>query len=257
MDPVALSAWVRTTAAAPAPADPVAERRHRTDLGVAARLSGDLELAEKELSQALQLALSESPSAAVRTRARLALVRQWRGCYAEAAGIWTRASRRPSRLPTGRSRTSTPARAPTTSATTTARRRISSRHWACACSTARTRPWSRRPGKALDAADACRTAIAVAAELDRLVPGGHHRIRDTLRGLHLLPERPPNFGALVELRGILLMGRGPHSVVAAPVPLPPGDRRRDRRARRGRLAGQDRRRCDRRHRGARRCWTCC
>ena len=68
--------------------------------------------------------------------------------------------------------------------------------------------------KALDSADACRTAVAVAAELDRLVPGAHHRIRDTLRGLNLLPERPPHFGALVELRSMLLMGPVSDTVIA-------------------------------------------
>jgi hypothetical protein len=66
---------------------------------------------------------------------------------------------------------------------------------------------------ALDAADACRTAIMVAAELDRLVPAAHHRIRDTLRALHLLPERPPHFGVLIELRDLLLVGTAPDTVI--------------------------------------------
>lgn len=67
---------------------------------------------------------------------------------------------------------------------------------------------------ALDSADACRTAVATAAELDRLVPRAHHRIRDTLRDLHLLPERPPHFGVVIELRSLLLTGPVQNTVTA-------------------------------------------
>jgi hypothetical protein len=66
---------------------------------------------------------------------------------------------------------------------------------------------------ALDAADACRTAVVVAAELDRLVPGGHRLIRDELR--RTPPHRkPPNFGVLVEMRCLLLAGPVSLHVVA-------------------------------------------
>ena len=211
--PAALVAWVAEASHAPAPADPVVERRFRTELGVAARLAGELALAERQLRRALELAAAESPAVALRARLRLAHVHHWQGRYLEAGAEFIRC---------------------VTAAATPADRAFAHQHAGkCAYDAGdfdraaahfqaalRLRVASgAEPGLAdtsrvaLDAADACRTAVLVAAELDRLVPGGHVRIRDELRR-NPLPRRPPHFGVLVELRGLLPAGPVSLHVVA-------------------------------------------
>lgn len=211
--PSALVAWVAEASRAPAPADPVVERRFRTELGVAARLAGELALAERQLGRAVELAAAESPAVALRARLRLAHVHHWQGRYVEASAEFIRC---------------------VTAAATPADRAFAHQHAGkCAYDAGdfdraaahfqaalRLRVASgAEPALAdtsrvaLDAADACRTAVLVAAELHRLVPGGHVRIRDELRR-NPLPRRPPHFGVLVELRGLLLAGPVSSHVVA-------------------------------------------
>ncbi|HVV25408.1 MAG TPA: hypothetical protein VHF06_38620 [Pseudonocardiaceae bacterium] len=213
-DPAALAAWIERTSAADVPADPAAERRYHTDLGVAARLAGDLGTAERELRRAVELAKAESPNTALRARIRLAHVWQLQGCHAEAAAEFDAclaeavapADRGVAHQHAGRCAYEV-GDMDTAAAHFQASLGLRVFYGADAELIESSR-------LALDAADACRTAISAAAELDRLVPGAHHRIRDTLRALNLLPERPPHFGVLVELRGPLLMGPVPDAVVA-------------------------------------------
>src|SRR5262249_4852142 len=181
---------------------------------VAARLSGDLATAERELGRAVELAKAESPDTALRARIRLAHVWQYQGCYAEAAAEFD-ACLAEAVTPADRGFAHQHAGKCAYDAGDVDR---AAAHFQAALglrvfydADAELIESSRT---ALDAADACRTSIAVAGELDRLVPGAHHRIRDTLRALNLLPERPPHFGALVELRGLLLMGPVSDTVVA-------------------------------------------
>jgi hypothetical protein len=179
-----------------APTDPVAERRHRTDIGIAARLAGELALADRELTRAAGLAAKESPAVALRARLRLAHVHHWLGRYTEAGAEFDRC---------------------VADSATAADRALAHQHAGrCAYDAGE---FDRAAGHfqaavalhateesraALTAADACRTAVVVAEELDRLVPGGHCRIRDVLRAGHT--TRPRHFGVLVELRGPLLAG---------------------------------------------------
>jgi tetratricopeptide (TPR) repeat protein len=208
--PAALVRWIADASRTPAPTDPLVERRFRTELGVAARLAGELALAERQLGRAVELAAAESPAIALRARLRLAHVHHWQGRYAAASAEFIRC---------------------VTASATTADRAFAHQHaGTCAYDAgdvdraaahfqaalrlrvaAGADPALTESSRvALDAADACRTAIAVAAELDRLVPDGHRRIRDELT----LPTRPPHFGVLVELRGPLHAGPVPLSVVA-------------------------------------------
>jgi tetratricopeptide (TPR) repeat protein len=211
--PAALVAWVADAAHSQSPADPVVERRFRTELGVAARLAGELALAERQLSRAAELAATESPAIALRARLRLAHVHQWQGRYAEAGAEFIRC----------------------VNAAATPADRAFAHHHAGKCAydagdfdraaahfqaALRLRVASgAEPGLtesskvALDAADACRTAIVVATELDRLVPGGHRRIRDELRRAPL-SRKPSHFGVLVEMRCLLLAGPVSLQVVA-------------------------------------------
>lgn len=66
---------------------------------------------------------------------------------------------------------------------------------------------------ALDAADACATAAAVATELHRLVPGVHAAARP--RGAAALAPVRPHGGFLVDLRTVLLHGAVPLAAVRA------------------------------------------
>jgi hypothetical protein len=222
--PAALAGWLGAVREVPVPLDPVAQRRHRTEIGVAARQAGDLELAERELSTAAVLAALESPRVAVRARIRLARVWHWQGRYREAT---------------------TELASCVEDAATPADRAFAHQH-AGECAFDRghvdlaaahfqaalrlgaasgARPAELAASRtALDAADACRTAIAAAAELDRLVPSAHHRIREVLLSGDLLPERPPHFGVLVELRTLLLAGPVPTTVVAELFRYGPGIR---------------------------------
>lgn len=212
--PTALVEWVAEASRTQAPADPVVERRFRTELGVAARMAGELALAERHLSRAVELAATESPAIALRARLRLAHVRHWQGRYTEASAEFIRC---------------------VTSAATPSDRAFAHQHAGkCAYDAgdfdraaahfqaalrlrvaSGTEPMLTESSRvALDAADACRTAVAIAAELDRLVPGGHRRIRDELKRGGTLPHRPPHFGVLVELRGPLAAGPVSLHVVA-------------------------------------------
>jgi tetratricopeptide (TPR) repeat protein len=212
--PAELAAWVARMCRADVPADPVAERLHRTELGVAARLAGELAIAERELRRAAELAAAESPAVALRARLRLAQVHQWQGRFELAAAEFAECG---------------------TAAATPADRALTHQHAGkCAYDAGdfdqaaghfqaalRLRLASgAEPAQAessrvaLDAADACRTAIVVAAELDRLVPGAHRRISDELRASGALPNRPPHLGVLLELRGPLRSGPVPLEVVA-------------------------------------------
>jgi tetratricopeptide (TPR) repeat protein len=221
--PAELAAWVARMCQADMPADPVAERLHRTELGVAARLAGELGIAERELRRAAELAAAESPAVALRARLRLAQVHQWQGRFTKAAAEFAECG---------------------TAAATPADRALTHQHAGrCAYDAgdfdqaaghfqAALRLWlasGAEPSQAessrvaLDAADACRTAIVVAAELDRLVPGGHRRIRDELWAGdppgrdgwgNALSSRPPHLGVLLELRGPLRSGPVPLDVVA-------------------------------------------
>lgn len=66
---------------------------------------------------------------------------------------------------------------------------------------------------ALDAADACATASAVAVELHRLVPGGHDALRPEAAPLVALAQ--PHVGLLVNSRNLLLAGPAPQPAVHA------------------------------------------
>jgi Tfp pilus assembly protein PilF len=221
-DPGALAAWVAAARATAAPAGPAAKRRYHTELGVAARLAGDLDLAEQQLTRALELASTESPTAALRARIRLAHVQQWRGRHADAARELA-ACVADAVAPPDRGLAHQHAGwcaydagdVDRAAAHFQAALRSRVGHGADAALVESSRT-------ALDAADACRTAIAMAEQLDRLVVGAHHRTRDTLRALHLVTERPPHFGTLVELRGLLLAGVAPDPVIAGLFRYHPG-----------------------------------
>jgi hypothetical protein len=212
--PAELAAWVAAATEVDVPADPVAERRHRTEIGVAARMAGDLALAERQLGRAAELASTESPAVALRARLRLAHVHHWQGRYTEAGFEFERCV---AAAATQADRAFAHQRAGTCAYDdgdfdraaghfhAALRLRVDSGAEPSLTESSRV---------ALDAADACRTAVAVAAELDRLVPGGHLRIRDVLRSTNLLPHRPPHFGVLVELRVPLLAGPVSLTVVA-------------------------------------------
>jgi hypothetical protein len=210
--PAALVAWITEAGRAAAPADPVVERRFRTELGVAARMAGELALAERQLSRAVELAAAQSPAVLLRARLRLAHVHQWQGRYAEAGAEFIRC---------------------VSAAATPADRAFAHQHAGkCAydagdfdraaahlqaalrlrLASGAEASLTESSREALDAADACRTAVAVAAELDRLVPGGHRLIRDELR--RTARTKPPHFGVLVELRGPLAAGPVSLRVVA-------------------------------------------
>lgn len=204
--------WVGRNRRAPAPADPDAELRHRTELGEAARLVGALSLAERELARAAELAAGVSETAALRAGLRLAHVYQWQGHFAVADAEFQRY---------------------VTEATTPADRALAHQHAGqCAYDTGdvdraathfAAAPRLREDDEpdlvesslvALDAADACRTAVAVGTELHRLVPAGHAVIAAALRDGNTLPERPAELGPLVGLRTLLLAGPVPKPVVA-------------------------------------------
>jgi tetratricopeptide (TPR) repeat protein len=192
------------------PPDAVAERRHRTGLGVAAWLAGELELAEHELVRAAELAALESPAVALRARVRLAYVRHRRGdhldaiteldaCVADAA---TQADRAFAHQHAG---TCAYDLGDVDRATAHFQAALRLR---VAAGAERTLVEASR--LALDAADACRTAIAMAEQLHRLVPAGHARARASMASADL--PRPRHFGVLIELRVPL-----PAGPVATPV----------------------------------------
>jgi hypothetical protein len=203
--------WVGRNRRAPAPADPEGELRHRTELGVAARLVGALSLAERELARAADLAAGVSETAALRAGLRLAHVYQWQGHFAVADAEFQRY---------------------VAEATVPADRALAHQHAGqCAydvgdvdraathfAAALRLRDGG-EPGLvesslvALDAADACRTAVAVGTELHRLVPAGHATVAAALRTGNTLPERPAELGPLVELRTLLLAGPVPEPVL--------------------------------------------
>lgn len=66
---------------------------------------------------------------------------------------------------------------------------------------------------ALDAADACATAAAAAAELHRLVPGTHAAVRPI--GAPVVAPAQPNAGVLVDCRTLLLAGPVPLAAMRA------------------------------------------
>lgn len=212
--PAELAAWVAAARDVPLPSDLAARRRHHTDVGVAARLAGDLTLAERELTVAAKLAAGESPTAALRARIRLAHVWQWQGRYAEAteelancvADAATPADRAFAHQHAGKC------------AYDTGDVDRAAAHFQAALrlrlASGAERELVESSRVALDSADACRTAIAMAAELDRLVPAGHRGIKAALVAGGWLPERPPHFGVLVELRSLLLAGPVGVDVVA-------------------------------------------
>lgn len=212
--PADLAGWLTERQDEPIPLDPAAERRYRTDIGVAARMAGQLDLAEQQLFVAAELAARESPATALRARIRLAQVWQWQGRLAAAGAEFDDC---------------------VAAAATPADRALAHQHAGrCAYDG---NDFDRAAGHfhaalrlrmasgaehsliescriALDAADTSRTALATAAELDRLVPEAHQRIRHMLRNSRLLPERPLHFGVLVELRALLLAGPVSNDVVA-------------------------------------------
>jgi hypothetical protein len=212
--PAELAEWVAAARDVPLPRDLSARRRHHTEVGVAARLIGELGLAESELATAAELAPRESPAVALRARIRLAQVWHWQGRYAEAmesladcvADAAAPADRAFAHHYAGLCAYDTG------DVDRAAGHFQAALRWRVASGAARTEVEASRLG--LDSADACRTAIAMAAELDRLVPAAHHRIRDALVARGLLPERPPHFGVLVELRCLLLDGPVGVDVVA-------------------------------------------
>lgn len=208
--PAELAGWLDLALDAPIPTDVIAERRYRTDVGVAARMLRDLELAEQQLYVAAELARRESRTSALRARIRLANVWHWQGRFAAAADEFD---------------------ACVAAAGTPAERAFAHQHAGkCAYdmnefdramghfhAALRLRAEGAAPFDltessriALDAADACRVALAVENEIGRLLPDVTRRIKAVLLSENLLTDRPRRLGPLVELRGLLL---------AAPVPI--------------------------------------
>lgn len=220
--PAALAAWLEVARDAPIPTDPVAERRHRTDIGVAARMAGELDLAEQQLFVAAELARRESRTAALRARLRLAHVWQWQRRFPSATEAFDTC---------------------VTAAATPIDRALAHQyagrgaydmndfegamgHFHAALrlrvDSGADRELTESCRLALDAADACRVGVEVATELARLMSDAHRRIRDVLLTGDLLLDRPPRLGPLVELRGPLLAGPVSRHVVTGLFDYRPG-----------------------------------
>jgi hypothetical protein len=207
-----LVVWVGRNRRAPVPTEPAAALLHHTELGVAARMVGALSLAERELAAAAELAGRIAPTAALRAGLRLAHVHQWQGRFAEADAEFARcvaAATTPSDRAFAHQHAGK-------SAYETGDFETAATHFAVAL---RLREGGdpdlvASSALAVDATDACRTAVAVAAELHRLVPGGHHATAAALRAANALRERPDHLGPLVELRTLLPAGPVSKSVVA-------------------------------------------
>lgn len=206
MRPAELTEWLAVRRDAPIPAEPASERRHRTDIGEAARIAGELDIAEQQLFLAAELAARETPAIALRARIRLAHVWQWQGRYAEAdeeLADCVRVAATPADRAFAHQHAGMCAYDLGDVDRAAAHFQAAARWYAAAGAQADLVEWA---GIGLDAADACRTAIAMATALDRLVPQAHARIRDVLSNGDVLAERPPRLGALVELRPLLLAG---------------------------------------------------
>lgn len=206
MRPAELTEWLAVRRDAPIPAEPASERRHRTDIGEAARIAGELDIAEQQLFLAAELAARETPAIALRARIRLAHVWQWQGRYAEAdeeLADCVRVAATPADRAFAHQHAGMCEYDLGDVDRAAAHFQAAARWYAAAGAQADLVEWA---GIGLDAADACRTAIAMATALDRLVPQAHARIRDVLSNGDVLAERPPRLGALVELRPLLLAG---------------------------------------------------
>jgi Tfp pilus assembly protein PilF len=217
LNPGELAAWLDAALLAAVPAEPDAERRHRTDIGVVARALRRLDVAEPQLAAALELALRHgSPAQAVLARVRYAHVLQWQGRFDEATAEFQRCL----------------ASAPEAGD----RAHFIYQHagkcaydlgdWTAAVTHFREALRLRCSGEALDdpeliestrlaldAADACATASAVATQLHRLVPGGHAALRPD--AAPLVAPAQPHAGVLIDIRNLLLAGPAPLPAVRA------------------------------------------
>lgn len=213
-DPGQLAAWLDGRLRAPIPSDPDAERVHRTQIGSAARMLRKLDVAEAQLARALDLAVRHgTPGQVVLARVRLAHVLQWQGRFDEANaalrrclaeldaagerghfvyqhagkcaydfGDWATAA--------GHFREALRQREAIGDAELVASSRL-----------------------ALDAADACATAAAGAAELHRLVPGAHAALRSVCAPV--VAPTQPGAAILINCRNLLLAGPAPLAAVRA------------------------------------------
>jgi tetratricopeptide (TPR) repeat protein len=244
LNPEELSRWLDARLLAAVPAEPDAERRHRTDIGVAARALRRLDVAESQLAAALELALRHgSPAHAVLARVRYAHVLQWQGRFDEATAEFQRCLA--SAADAGDRAHFVHQHAGKcaydlgdwTIAVTHFREALRLREALQLQLAQQPREALRPRGTlqprealrpqealgdpeliestrlALDAADACATASAAAAELHRLVPGGHNALRP--EAAPLVAPAQPNVGVLIDIRNLLLAGPAPLPAVRA------------------------------------------
>ena len=198
--PAELADWLDLQLARPAPDD----YQWLTRTGLAARLLDRLDLAERQLARAVELA---EPHQLVAARIRLADVHQWQGrleladrefadCLARVTGPLESFAHQHA----GKCAYELGDWARARDHFGTALRLRAAADPDLVGSSA----------EALDAADACLTAASVAVELDRLVPGLHRRCAATGALRHV--DRPLEVGALIELAGLLRFGPVPLAV---------------------------------------------
>ncbi|KAA2262248.1 hypothetical protein F0L68_13245 [Solihabitans fulvus] len=205
--PEELASWLDARLAAPAPADAEAELVWRTEVGVAARLLGRLDLAERELTVALTLAERSATADPLAARVRLALVHQWQGRFelarSELVDCLVRVARRPKPGPVDPFIEQHAG----TCAYDAGDWPLARHHFGRAVRLRADEGGRAAAAAALlavDAADACATAADLAAEVDRLVIGVHRATAGS--GVFREVERPPHAGVLIDVAELLLAG---------------------------------------------------
>lgn len=209
-----LASWLDTQLTAPVPADPEAERRHRTEVGVRARMLRRLDVAEAQLSRALDLAVAHgTPQQAVLARVRHAHVLQWQDRFDEANAAFERCL---TELDAAGDRAHFVHQHAGKCAFDFGDWSTAAAHFAEAL---RAREALGDPELiessrlAVEATDACATAAAVGAELHRLVAGGHAALRPG--GAAIVAPAQPGAYILVNCCDLLLPGPAPLPAVRA------------------------------------------
>ena len=209
-----LTDWLDAQLTAPVPGDPEAERRHRTEIGVRARMLRRLDVAEAQLSRALDLAVAHgTPQQAVLARVRYAHVLQWQERLDEANAAFEQCL---AELDAAGDRAHSVHQHAGKCAYDFGDWSAAAAHFGEAL---RAREALGDPELiessrlAVEATDACATAAAVGAELHRLVAGGHAALRPG--GAALVASAQPGAYVLVNCCDLLLPGPAPLPAVRA------------------------------------------
>lgn len=214
LNPDEVDGWLDERLRAPVPAEPDAQRRHRTEIGTTARSLRRLALAESQLAKALELAVNHgSPQQVVLARVRHAHVLQWQDRFEEASAAFEQCL---AELDAAGDHAHFVYQHAGKCAYDFADWPAAVAHFEQALRLRESLGDAELVAStrlALDAADACATASAVAAQLHRLVPGAHgaaHR-----PGAPIVAPAQPYVAILINSRNLLLAGPAPLAAVRA------------------------------------------